>query len=644
MNSFRAEEELPLQGSIVQIPLIIENEATSTTLSKSWIWVHVTKADYEPSDDPNFINISLVAIWQEGYYHATITKQNIYGIFDNLSSTKIKVSRDKAYDVFTDLFPLDLETFLESGNKVGVHTSLLIGAKIRVSESRFRKGEGLNTDTLQIQIKSSGTFNPTIGKFDMQSVDFETSENLKNEGNLFNWMELLYYQRQEVTRRYIQDKAEKERLQTDNNLLQQAMEQTKIDFEDIRVDMESKFYQEMNLKKDVIYELARNDLPKTELLGLNANFLNNAMVQNNGKGVTNPKERYNRRKRSKKMKAVSSKKQKMNTRKVDSEDDFEEYKDDTDFTDVDEIDENYGHLAYTKVKKEPRLKHASKSHDGENGSWLNVKGETGVKKEPVVKIEPEVGSGVDPSDNGSDFGFRPERERITLTAPRSPELKDDSNSVRVKPDPYPNSTPFNPDAFSLRNEDSQDTLKVESLLRRSRNPSLNLETDREVFNNVTRVESQQGDEGGEEDVEEEKESNEEKDGEKGNQDGEYQTEYSFDESDDSDGTSGQDDELKDKGRNEDKDEKVTRTGEKGNNLENENFEDSFIEDSLDKSVFESKPDANNSFQDRTDYSEKEPKAKSERNLPPTNQRARSQAEVETDYSNADDDDYDDDDD
>lgn len=585
MCSFKSEEDLPLQGTIVEIPLTIENETASITLSKRSIWIHVSKADYEPSAEPDFINISLVSIWEEGYYHTTINKQNIYNIFENSSSRKIKIDRENTYDVFTDLFPLDLDTFLESDRKNGVHKLLFLSARIKVPESSFKKGESLNTDTLQIQIKSTGTFNPTIGKFDLTSVVFETSKYLKNEGNLFNWMSLLNYQNKEMVKRLTQYSAENERLQTDNNLLQQGMDQTKNDYEEIRVDLESKFYQELNLKKDVIYELSKNDLPKTELLGLNVNFLVNAAEQRNGKEANTMKSRKTQEKRVKKEKGTSTKKRKIKPGEDESEEEFADFKNDTDYADVGDKDETVGHLTNVKVK-------AKNEPDGDL---------------PMVEF---------------DFGPRVQLEPNTQNSPRSPELRDDSNAITIKPDPYANSAPFNLDSFSLDNEESQCSL---SLLSGSRNSSMNIESDRGIFNNAMRDNSS----GGNDEAKHEEEG--------GTENFKDETEYSTDESGNASGYSlDEDGEAKDKAENEEENQDTDNT-ENGSSSRSKNYRGSFIEDSLGSNISKSKSDENNESRNKADYSDEESKGKKDYDSTKSQQTV-SQAEVETDYSDDDDDD------
>ncbi|KAI5970018.1 hypothetical protein CANMA_000921 [Candida margitis] len=614
MTSFRAEEELPLQGCIVQVPLIIENEASSKILSTNSIWVHVTKADYEPSADPNFINISLVSIWAEGYYHTTIKKQNIYNVFENSASRKIQIDRENTYDVFTDLFPLDLDTLVESRRKDGIHKSLLLNAKINVSESNFKREEGLNTDTMHIQIKSNGTFNPTVGRFEMTSVDFEKTEYLKDEGNLFNWMELLCYQRDELARRQIESCAEIERLQTDNSLLQQGMEQAKNDFEELKIDMASKFYQGMNAKKDFIHELTKASLPKTELLGLNAIFLAKIADRGDDINACPLKKKGTRGKRVKEEKGSSKKKRKVKKEDEDNEEGQIDYRDDTTHTDRDDSDGNPGQSVNNKFKKDPRIKRESRSSELKNGS------------EPKVKKEPEG----EPKTYSSKADFRVEpkitQEQNTPTAPRSPELKGDLNPIIVKPDPYTDSTPLNHYPFSFGNEDSQGTLKADSLLKKS----LNLETDRDIFNKAMHVSFQEGGNKDKDDGEEHEEN--------GGQDSDEKMEYNSSESDnESTSCLNGDGKAKDKGDKEEDVKQGEENDEEGTSSKDKNYEGSFIEDSLESSISKSKPDINNETQNRTDYSDEEFKHKEVDNDNNKSQREVSQAEAETDYSDDDDD-------
>ncbi|KAI5952924.1 hypothetical protein KGF57_004130 [Candida theae] len=619
MSSFGAEEELPLQGCIVKIPLIIENESASATLSQSFLWTHVTRADYEPSADPNFINISLVSIWEEGYYHTTIKKQNIYNIFENSTSRKVNIDRNSTYDVFTDLFPLDLDTFLESEGKDGVHKQLLLSAKVNVPESSFKKGEGLNPDTLQIQIKSTGTFNPTVGKFDLNSVDFESSENLKDEGNLFNWMQLFESQNKELVKRLIQANAENDRLQTDNTLLQRGIEQTKKDCDEIITDLESKFYQEMNLKKDVIFELSKNELPKTELLGLNATFLAHTVEKENARNEN--KKKGARGKRVKQENETRSKRRKIKRKKVDSVEEGSDFRNDTDYTDVEHADENAGEVMNIKVKKEPE--------QIEKPRRYNLRSQSNTR----VKKEPEYGNQAESPRSESNFVPHVKKEPCTQITPKSPELKDDSNPITVKSDPDVNSTPFSPDSFTFSSENSQDNLKVESLLWRSRNPSLNIERDRDIFNKAVRLGTH-----GKDDVDKDEEVDEENDNGTGCQETDEQTVYS---SDGNGGSSDQDQKSENEREDGDKGNDEVEYAKNATDSKSQTEKGSFIEDSLRSVTSESKRKATDESQNRTDYSDDETKKKKD-NDKTKSQQAASQADVETDYSDDDDDDDDDD--
>ena len=63
-------------GNNFASPFDNEDKATSETIKNSSLWLHVSGADYEPSNNPLFINKSLTAICSEGYFHKTLTTDN----------------------------------------------------------------------------------------------------------------------------------------------------------------------------------------------------------------------------------------------------------------------------------------------------------------------------------------------------------------------------------------------------------------------------------------------------------------------------------------------------------------------------------------------------------------------------------------
>ena len=113
MNKEIHEGEKILLGTILRVPLIIEDKATSETIKNSSLWLHVSGADYEPSNNPLFINKSLTAICSEGYFHKTLTTDNSNRVFRRYIPN-IDLSNDKHFELLNNLFPLDLESLIEA--------------------------------------------------------------------------------------------------------------------------------------------------------------------------------------------------------------------------------------------------------------------------------------------------------------------------------------------------------------------------------------------------------------------------------------------------------------------------------------------------------------------------------------------------
>ena len=104
-------KEKILLGTILRVPLIIEDKATSETI-KILHYGFVSGADYEPSNNP-FANKSLTAICSEGYFHKTLTTDNSNRVFRRYIPN-IDLSNDKHFELLNNLFPLDLESLIEA--------------------------------------------------------------------------------------------------------------------------------------------------------------------------------------------------------------------------------------------------------------------------------------------------------------------------------------------------------------------------------------------------------------------------------------------------------------------------------------------------------------------------------------------------
>ena len=418
-----------LSGTILKLPLRIEDSSTCDIILNTTIWLHISKAEYEPSSDPNFINMCFVAVFPFGQFHATITKANVKKVFKDQAISKIDPA--DAVAVFRDLFHLDLESILESGEKEGVHHDLFVNAKISTSKDDFDEfgeysGDRMENETLSILVKRLGKFNPTIGQFEMQPVSLANVDYLANEGDLFNWMELYHHQVEELTNSLVLSKQNYSKISEDNELLKNGLRIARDDFQNIVDDLESKFYQALNAKKNMIYHLTHSDGAKIkELVGLNReyilntgklrnidtdalksgeNFDDKSLSKKRISATTNPIDEYTSRKRQKVKAENSSDENTKFAAKMDEEEEKME--------EMEEMEDSC-HAFNTKVKREPEFAKALSKYCLENPN-------DSFDKNVEVKHENELLSVSCDSDMAETKKKLP-----------SIELKDDSWSLSV---------------------------------------------------------------------------------------------------------------------------------------------------------------------------------------------------------------------
>ncbi|EGW30442.1 uncharacterized protein SPAPADRAFT_157476, partial [Spathaspora passalidarum NRRL Y-27907] len=251
-------DEDPLLGTIVRIPLSVVDKETSGTIKSCPLWLHVSPATYKASNDPKFVNVSITAVYQEGYFHTTITKDVIGNIFRKSSG----IESEDYYSVITSLFPLDLETLIEVNSEES-YKELSLSAKLVASSSDYDENQDIlelgdsdpNKQGITITIKREGKLTVTVGSIDLPGIEFDKYDYLQEEGDLFNWLSLYNHQNKLLLDNLRDSKVEVETLKQENYLLEKNSSIAKKDFDYIIKDVESRFYQVLDSKKDKIWEL-----------------------------------------------------------------------------------------------------------------------------------------------------------------------------------------------------------------------------------------------------------------------------------------------------------------------------------------------------------------------------------------------------
>lgn len=274
--NFEDSPEIALSGNVISIPFVIEDEETHNVLKETKLFIHICKAEYRPSDDPTFINISLTGVHQDGSYHGTITKELCGEIFRTTNSGNDIETNDQA-KVIGKLFPIDEGLLYD---EIEEKDDLRLSARQAVPLSHFdvetqemmESDEDPKDDSIIISIKTGAKIPITVGSIKLGPVDFEEDESLKNEGNLFNWLEILQIQNISMAKEIRDFKVSLETLKYENSQISTAYDVSKQEHKLIVNDLEQKFYQLLNSKKDKIWSLMKEGIPKGHLQGLNQKY------------------------------------------------------------------------------------------------------------------------------------------------------------------------------------------------------------------------------------------------------------------------------------------------------------------------------------------------------------------------------------
>ena len=278
MSSVNLEDspDIALSGNVISIPFVIEDEETHDVLKVTKLFIHICKAEYRPSDDPTFINISLTGVHQDGSYHGTITKELCGEIFRTTNSGNDIETNDQA-KVIRRLFPIDEGLLYD---EIEEKDDLRLSARQAMPLSHFdvetqemmESDEDPKDDSITISIKTGAKIPITVGSIKLGPVDFEEDESLKNEGNLFNWLEILQIQNISMAKEIRDLKVSLETLKYENSQISTAYDVNKQEHKLIVSDLEQKFYQLLNSKKDKIWTLMKEGIPKGHLQGLNQKY------------------------------------------------------------------------------------------------------------------------------------------------------------------------------------------------------------------------------------------------------------------------------------------------------------------------------------------------------------------------------------
>lgn len=268
-----------LNGNVVSVPIIIEDSESLEFIKRSTLFIHVSKAEYESeSEDPNFINMSLTAGYEDGTFHYTLTKKSISGVFRTRAASNENIEEEEYASVIQELFPLDNEDVLEQERKYpNLQLSVKISAKAEYYDAETKElieeDNDPNQNPVELSIKTDSRVPVTVAIIELTPVNLEEEPHLKDEGNLFNWMDLLLTQNQSMVSQIKSLQKTIETLKEENFQMHNGYQIAKNEYKFIIDDLEQKFYQVLNAKKDKIWELTKKTVPTNRVEHLNQEFL-----------------------------------------------------------------------------------------------------------------------------------------------------------------------------------------------------------------------------------------------------------------------------------------------------------------------------------------------------------------------------------
>lgn len=271
MQDPQSDKKFLLSGHVSSIPLAIEDINTKDVIKYTSLYLR-SSTDVTDSQS-QFTNISLTAMNQEGTFHLIIDESN-YASFKK----KRNLSCEDWELILRQFFPI-------SNTNDNSHVeNLTLSAKLvsvvdyydpETKELRDDEELALVSEFITIDIKTKAKLPVTVGSIEIPYTDSEDVKWLEDingkEQNIFNWLDLLIHQNQHISKEL---QIAQKRLSESNEEKDQyknELENNSKQHEDIIYDLQDKFYQVLNAKKDKIWALENKNLDKLE--GLNEKYM-----------------------------------------------------------------------------------------------------------------------------------------------------------------------------------------------------------------------------------------------------------------------------------------------------------------------------------------------------------------------------------
>lgn len=255
-------------GHIKAIPLSVQDKDTKKLIKVSTLFVH-SIGEESKGTTQSFGNIYVTAVHQEGRFHSVITKENCFHL-----RKRGDFSTEEWESKIAALFPRTV-SFEQNGNEA---KDLQLSAKLFSLEEYYdsQTRELIDTedmlslsDYITIDIKTRDQLPVTLGSLDLfyadESDKLGSNELLQNELDLFLWLGILSQERDMAITRLAEAEEKIESLNKQNNFYKKEVEDSSRSHRELVVDLQDKFFQLLNAKKDKIWHLQMNNRLKGSL-------------------------------------------------------------------------------------------------------------------------------------------------------------------------------------------------------------------------------------------------------------------------------------------------------------------------------------------------------------------------------------------
>lgn len=249
-------------GHITAVPLSVQDKDTKRLIKVSTLFVH-TIGDESTSTTQRFGKIYVTAVHQEGRFHSVITKENCLCLMK-----RGDFSAEEWEAKIAALFP----STVSLGQNKSTARDLQLAAKLFSLEEYYdsQTKELVDTedmsslsDYITIDIKTKDQLPVTLGSLDLYYADesdkLGSNELLQKELDLFLWLGILSQERDTAITRLAEAEEEIESLSKQNSLYKTEVEESSRSHRELVVDLQDKFFQLLNAKKDKIWDLERNN-------------------------------------------------------------------------------------------------------------------------------------------------------------------------------------------------------------------------------------------------------------------------------------------------------------------------------------------------------------------------------------------------